>query len=44
MSTRAPSEDVLINSFTRVAVFENKPVVIRAPDLGADKPPPFLSI
>jgi phosphotransferase system enzyme I (PtsI) len=45
MSTRPPNEEILIRSFTKVAgFFENKPVVIRAPDLGADKLPPFLSI
>ncbi|MCC6056465.1 MAG: phosphoenolpyruvate--protein phosphotransferase [Desulfurococcaceae archaeon] len=45
MSSRPPAEEVLVNTFTKVAnFFEGKPVVIRAPDLGADKPPPFISI
>jgi phosphotransferase system enzyme I (PtsI) len=45
MSSRPPVEEVLVNTFTKVAnFFEGKPVVIRAPDLGADKPPPFISI
>jgi phosphotransferase system enzyme I (PtsI) len=44
-SSRPPAEEVLVNTFTKVAnFFEGKPVVIRAPDLGADKPPPFISI
>ena len=34
-----------MNTFTKVAnFFEGKPVIIRAPDLGADKPPLFISI
>lgn len=45
MSTHQPNEDVMVNTFTKIAnFFENKPVVIRAPDLGADKPPPFINI
>jgi phosphotransferase system enzyme I (PtsI) len=45
MSSKPPVEEVLVNTFTKVAnFFEGKPVVIRAPDLGADKPPPFISI
>jgi phosphotransferase system enzyme I (PtsI) len=44
-SSRPPAEEVLVNTFTKVAnFFEGKPVVIRAPDLGADKPPLFISI
>jgi phosphoenolpyruvate-protein phosphotransferase len=42
---RPPSEEVLAEAFTRVAeFFRGKPVVIRAPDLGADKPLPYLKL
>ncbi len=38
-----PTEDALYSVFSKVSmIFENKPVVIRAPDLGADKPLPYL--
>ncbi|MEM4561775.1 MAG: phosphoenolpyruvate--protein phosphotransferase [Desulfurococcaceae archaeon] len=40
-----PSEDTLFNVLTRVAqMYYEKPVIIRAPDLGADKPLPFLEL
>jgi len=43
MKEKAPSEDVLYNTFIKVAeFFRDKVVVIRAPDLGADKPLPYL--
>jgi phosphotransferase system enzyme I (PtsI) len=43
MKEKAPGEDVLYNTFIKVAeFFRDKVVVIRAPDLGADKPLPYL--
>jgi phosphotransferase system enzyme I (PtsI) len=43
MKEKAPSEDALYNTFIKVAeFFRDKVVVIRAPDLGADKPLPYL--
>ena len=45
MASKPPSEETLMNAFAKAAsFFEGKPVVIRAPDLGADKPPPFITI
>ena len=38
-----PSEDDLIESFTKITnIVRNKEIVIRAPDLGADKPVKYL--
>jgi phosphotransferase system enzyme I (PtsI) len=43
MKEKAPGEDALYNTFIKVAeFFRDKVVVIRAPDLGADKPLPYL--
>lgn len=40
-----PSEEALERIFERIAtIFEGKPVIVRAPDLGADKPLPYLKL
>jgi len=45
MKERPPGEDALYNTFTKVAeFFRGKVVVVRAPDLGADKPLPYLAL
>lgn len=45
MRSRPPTVSELQEIFEKAAsFFENKPVVIRAPDIGADKPVPYLSI
>ncbi|MEZ0393998.1 MAG: phosphoenolpyruvate--protein phosphotransferase [Desulfurococcaceae archaeon] len=43
MGERPPSEEALREAFERVAgLFGGRPVVVRAPDLGADKPMPYF--
>ncbi|MEM4490081.1 MAG: phosphoenolpyruvate--protein phosphotransferase [Desulfurococcaceae archaeon] len=45
MKTKPPTTPELQEIFEKAAsFFENKPVVIRAPDIGADKPVPYLSL
>ncbi|HWQ17828.1 MAG TPA: phosphoenolpyruvate--protein phosphotransferase [Sulfolobales archaeon] len=45
MAEKPPDSELVKNVLTKLAsLFNNKPVVVRAPDLGADKPPPFLNI
>ncbi|MEM4527663.1 MAG: phosphoenolpyruvate--protein phosphotransferase [Desulfurococcaceae archaeon] len=45
VSGSLPSENALFNAFAKIAqIYDMKPVVIRAPDLGADKPLPFFRI
>jgi phosphotransferase system enzyme I (PtsI) len=42
---KPPGEETLYTAFTKVAeFFEGKTVVIRAPDLGADKPLPYIPL
>ncbi|MCX8199443.1 MAG: phosphoenolpyruvate--protein phosphotransferase [Sulfolobales archaeon] len=44
-SSSPPSEESLYTAFNKVLSFFNgKPVVIRAPDLGADKPLPYIKL
>ncbi len=45
MKESPPSEDALYNTFIKVAeFFRDRVLVIRAPDLGADKPLPYLDL
>jgi len=45
MGNKPPSSDTLLNVFHRLAeLFKDKPVTIRAPDLGADKPVPYIKL
>jgi len=45
MSERPPSQDLLEDIFNKLLrFFKDKPIVIRAPDLGADKPLPYIKL
>ena len=44
-SERPPSQDLLEDIFNKLlGFFKGKPIVIRAPDLGADKPLPYVKL
>ncbi len=44
-SERPPSQDLLEDIFNKLlGFFKDKPIVIRAPDLGADKPLPYIKL
>ncbi len=45
MSEKPPNYETLYNTFEKLAaLFKNKPVIVRAPDLGADKPLPYIKL